>query len=91
MATIRDHPEKSRYELDTGGEPAFLLYRRKQPGVVELIHTEVPVPERGKGYADQLARHALEQAQASGERVKIICPFVATYVERHPEYQPLLA
>ncbi len=91
MATIRDNAGKSRFELDTESGPAFLRYRRKQPGIVTMLHTEVPVAQRGRGLADELAHHALEQAKAAGERVKIICPFVATYVERHPEYQALLA
>jgi predicted GNAT family acetyltransferase len=36
-----------------------------------------------------LTQHALEHARARGYRVVPSCPFVAAYVQRHPEYHDL--
>jgi len=87
---VRDHVAAHRYELTRDGHTAVLVYRRA-PGVITLVHTEVPAPLRGHGLAAILAHHALEAARASGERVIPSCPFVQAYLQRHPEYASLVA
>ena len=44
---------------------------------------------RGGGIASQLTHRALEYAREHGYRVMPSCPFVAAYIERHPEYREL--
>jgi predicted GNAT family acetyltransferase len=34
---------------------------------------------------------ALDATRTSGEQVVALCPFVASYIERHPDYADLLA
>lgn len=87
---VRDNPARHRYEIEVDGQVAVLIYRRT-PGFLELIHTEVPAALRGRGLADALARHALEAARAEGVRVGPTCPFVRAFLERHPEYQSVVA
>jgi len=36
-------------------------------------------------------KFALEAAREQGKQVVPLCPFVAAYIKRHPEYQPLVA
>ena len=55
-----------------------------------LEHTEVSPTLRGRGVADSLAKFALEYARANGLTVIPVCPFVISYLKRHPEYQTLL-
>lgn len=69
---------------------AFAAYRRS-PGTVTFTHTEVPEALEGRGIGAQLVRGALDDARARGEKVVPLCPFVAAYITRHPEYQDLLA
>jgi predicted GNAT family acetyltransferase len=57
---------------------------------LSLIHTEVPPALEGKGVASALARAGLDHAREHGMTVKPFCPFVAAYLHRHPEYQPLV-
>ncbi len=83
-AAVRDNADAHRYEIAVGGQTAFLEYRRR-PGVVVLVHTEVPPSLRGRGLAARLARFALESARSAGQRVVVRCPFVKAYLERHPE------
>jgi hypothetical protein len=50
---------------------------------------EVDPSFNGKGIAGALARALLDDARAANERVAPDCEFVASYLDRHPEYQHL--
>ncbi len=43
----------------------------------------------GSGVGESLARTGLEWARERELRVVPVCPFVAAYVRRHPEYEAL--
>jgi predicted GNAT family acetyltransferase len=58
---------------------------------LSLIHTEVPEALRRKGLADALAHAALEYARTHQLTVRPICPFVSSYIRRHPSYQSLVS
>jgi predicted GNAT family acetyltransferase len=85
---IRDIPEHHRYELVIDGLTAFVRYRRT-PGTIRFIHTEVPDGLAGRGVGSRLASHVLEAARADGVRVVAICPFIAKWMDKHPEYDDL--
>jgi len=72
---------EARYDLELAG---FIDYVVKHDRVA-LIHTEVLPSYQGKGLAEQLVRFALDDARMRGMRVLAICPYVRTYIERHPE------
>lgn len=86
---VRDNAEFHRFEVGTGTEVAVLKYMRSQ-GVITLVHTEVPESMQGRGVGATLAHFALETAQREGLKVKVVCPFVKKYVEKHPEYKSLI-
>lgn len=67
-----------------------LGYARRD-GQVVAIHTEVDPSAEGKGVASTLARALLDDARVAGEEVVADCPFVASYLDRHPEYADLRA
>ena len=85
---IDNHAER-RFELHADGEMSVLTYRISGDRI-RLIHTEVPRDQRGRGYADLLARAALERAARDHLRVVPLCPFVRAFLERHPEYNTLV-
>jgi hypothetical protein len=87
---IRDNPALSRFELDAAGGTAILNYRLDH-GVMALNHTETPPPLRGRGIASQLVAGVLETARARGLKVVPRCPFVRTYLAKHPEFGDLAA
>jgi NAD+ kinase len=89
-ATVVDSFEESRYEVLLGGELAGVLHYRRHGGVVELAHTEIDQAFEGRGLAGRLASAALEDARARATPVRVTCPFVTGYLERHPEYADLL-
>lgn len=90
MSEVVDNPEKHRYEISVDGLTAFTTYRIAD-GVITFIHTEVPPEFRGKGIGSKLVRGELEAARDRGLKVVPSCPFVAGYIDKHPEFQDLLA
>ena len=88
---IRHEPDARRFAADVGGKTAYITYRELDPQLLELDHTYVPHERRGGGIASQLTVRALEYAREHGFRVVPSCPFVAAYIERHPEYRDLRA
>jgi predicted GNAT family acetyltransferase len=55
-----------------------------------LMHTEVPEKLGGHGIGTALAEYALQYARKNNLPVKVYCPFVLTYLKRHPGYQDLI-
>lgn len=78
-----------RFEIERDGQLAYLEYTLAGK-VLQLIHSEVPEALRGKGLGSELARSALEWARENGMKVDVICPTVAAYLEKHPEYSDLV-
>src|SRR5437667_745056 len=69
---------------------ALLQYRYDAGGVLVLVHTEVPLALRKQGIATRLAGAALEFARDHHLKVVPLCPFVAAYIRRHPEFASLI-
>jgi predicted GNAT family acetyltransferase len=55
------------------------------------MHTEVPDELGGRGVGSELAQHALEWARTQQLKVKVYCAFVKKYLQRHKEYEDVLA
>jgi uncharacterized protein len=83
-------PTRGQFEIKRDGETAFLAYEVDKEGWISLLHTQVPEPVRGQGIANELARMALEYARDHQLKVDVICPVVFHFVNKHPEYKPLL-
>jgi predicted GNAT family acetyltransferase len=88
---IVDHPELSRFAATIGDRLVGVIYYHRSEGAIEHIHTEVADDLEGHGVGSQLARAALEAARDEGLAVTPSCPFVAGYIERHPEFAALVA
>ena len=86
---VRDNTQRHRFELDADGHVAFSNYRR-EGGTLTILHTEVPAALGGKGIGSALARGLLDIARAEKLKVVPLCPFVAGYIAKHPEYADLL-
>lgn len=87
---VIDNPDMSRFEVRSGGRLAGRAEYRLRPGKIVLTHTEVDAAFEGRGLAGQLARGALDAARERGLRVVPLCPYIARYIRRHPEYVPLV-
>jgi uncharacterized protein len=90
-AEIVDVPEASRYELRLSGRLVGLAAYRRRDGRIAFTHTEVEESWEGRGFGSRLAATALDDARRQGLDVVPLCPFIARYIERHPEYEQLVA
>ncbi|WP_277207376.1 GNAT family N-acetyltransferase [Isoptericola croceus] len=90
--TVRSDDDRNVYLalLDDGTEAGGAYYRRRD-GVVTFTHTKVSPEFEGQGVGSTLARGALDDVRGRGEQVVARCPFIKAYIERHPDYQDLLA
>ena len=78
-----------RFELERDGHVASLQYT-VAGHVLALLHTEIPDALRGSGIASTLAQTALDWARDHHLKVDVVCPFVAAFLETHPEYSDLV-
>ena len=88
--TVTNNTKAHRFEVEIEGELAVLEYH-ETPTVVDLHHTEVPPALEGRGVGGALARAGLEYAKQLGKQVVPTCPFVRTYIARHPEWIDIVA
>ncbi|GAA3744821.1 GNAT family N-acetyltransferase [Leifsonia bigeumensis] len=85
--TIEDMPASTQYELrDAETTIGFAEYHDRGDSRL-FTHTVVDSSYGGQGLGTRLARHVLEDAVAQGKRIVPICPFIAAYLKRHPEYE----
>ncbi len=89
--TVADAPEQDRFVVRVGGQPAgFAAYELDGDRIV-FTHTEIDDAYEGKGLGSRLASAALDDARARRLIVVANCPFIAGYIQRHPEYADLTA
>lgn len=88
--TVVDNPEKRRFEAQVANNTVFIDYIRAKDAVF-LTHTEVPPVLEGQGIGAELVRQTLETLKDEGEQLAPLCPFVAAYLKRHPDWKFLLA
>jgi len=86
---VRDNRAEQEFTLDVGGETAVAAYQR-EGGTIVFTHTLVPPRIEGRGVGSRLIRGALDAARDQGLKVVPQCPFVRTYIDRHPAYRDLL-
>jgi len=55
-----------------------------------LIHTEVPTALEGMGVASRLVKAVLDHIEDKGWKLVPLCPYVKSFLKKHPEYKRLL-
>lgn len=90
--TVTDNPGESQYEARVGDALAGKAVYRSESAVIAFVHTEVDDAFAGQGVAGTLVRSALDDVAARGtQQVRAICPYVRGWIDKHPDYQYLLA
>jgi uncharacterized protein len=88
---VTDNPEESRYEARVDGELAGVAEYHLTKASIVFTHTEVRDAFEGHGVGSALARAALDDVRAKGERdVVPVCPFINGWIEDHQEYGDLV-
>ncbi len=90
MSEVADNEAERRFELEEEGSTAFVTYVIDGDRMT-LAHTIVPPEVEGRGVGSRLVRGALDAARERGLSIVPQCSFVRGYIERHGEYQDLVA
>jgi predicted GNAT family acetyltransferase len=88
---LTDNPAASRYELHVGDELAgFVDYQLEGDGAISLVHTEIEPAFQHAHLATHLARFSLDDARQRGLAVLPYCPYIGSWIKKHPEYADLV-
>ena len=89
-----DAPARQRYEIvaDGDAEPvAFVDYAMRDRSTILLMHTEVRPELEGRGIGTRTAELVVDQVRRSGLKAIVGCPFLTSWLRRHPEEHDILA
>jgi predicted GNAT family acetyltransferase len=90
VTEVRDNKDRFRYEIVVDGVVAGFIQYNMRGGRLILVHTEIDEQFEGRGLASQLVRGALDDARRRNLRIVPICPFVESFIERHPDDDDLV-
>ena len=88
--SLHDHLTEFRYEARVGSELAGTAAYELTDSMITFTHTVVAEGFEGQGVGGALARYALDDARSRGLRVRVLCPFIRSWITRHPEYADLV-
>ena len=82
---VTHNAEKYRFETWIDHQLSKLDYLLDEDTIV-MTHVGVYPEHRGQGVAGKLVEIALNYAEENSLRVIPMCPYVAAYIRRHPQY-----
>lgn len=85
-----DNSPENRYEFRIGKEIAKIEYIKTKNNEIYLTHTEVPVSLEGRGIGSQLIEKTLQNIELQELRLVPLCPFVAGYIQKHPDWRRIV-
>lgn len=88
---VHDEPNSCRWVAQVEGVRAGVADYTLANGVLTLTHTVVESAYEGRGVGSALVRTALDSARDRGLSVVPSCPFVAGWIQKHPDYADLVA
>lgn len=88
---VTHQPARNRYVLLVDGAEVGLIDYHEARGALVMTHTEVDPSLRRDGLGGALVQGALDDVRQAGGQVVPACPFVASWIRDHPEYQSLVA
>ena len=89
---MTDAPERDRFEAhDEEGALAGVLTYQLTGTIIAYTHTKVDSEFEGQGVGSALARTAMDDARSKGRTVVPICPFLSGWLDKHPEYEKMVA
>jgi predicted GNAT family acetyltransferase len=87
---IRDDPDRERYVAEVDGDLAGFTEYQLWKGRLLFPHTEIDDAYSGRGIATKLIREALDGVRSKGLMIVPLCPFVARFVRKNPDYMDMV-
>lgn len=89
---IQHYQNQKEFAAEINGKKAVLQYEILNSGkVLDYYHTFVPPELRGQKIGEQIVKFALDYARDNHLKVIPSCPFVQHFIDRHSDYQNLVA
>lgn len=85
-----NNTKNKQYEFHIEGYIPLIQYIISNNNEIYLVHTEVPVEIEGQGIGSQLVEQVLEDIEHKQLRLVPLCPFVAGYIRKHPEWKRIV-
>ena len=86
---ITHNQAAKRFETSINDQTGYISYQERGDTLV-YDHTIVPQSLGGRGVGSALVKHALDYAREHNKKVVPQCSFVASYINKHPDYQDLI-
>lgn len=85
------HGGKMRYVTVVDGHESEMTYLTPSPKKIVIDHTLVAPELKGRGVGQALLLRAIEDARKGGYKIEPTCPFAKAQIEKHKEWQDVLA
>jgi uncharacterized protein len=82
--------EPHEFTISVEGKPVGLEAFAERDGQRVFYHTEIDDAFGGRGLGTVLIAEALAATRAEGLRIVAVCPMVAAYVKKHPEFDDIV-
>ncbi|CCH01056.1 hypothetical protein FAES_3047 [Fibrella aestuarina BUZ 2] len=89
--TVTLNKDRQRFELIIDGKRSLVAYVQPDDHTLALTHTEVHPDLEGKGIGSRLVQQTLEYVEQHNLKIVPLCPFVAVYLKRHPEWNRVVS
>ncbi|XP_003742976.1 protein NATD1 [Galendromus occidentalis] len=77
------HDRKEReFYIKIGEDKAVLQYEEIEPGLLNLLHTEVPSAFRGRGVGALLAKEAFDFVADHELKTRVSCTYLIAYLKK---------
>ncbi len=80
-----------RYVVTVDGYEAEMTYSKAGTKRIIIDHTGVPKELGGRGVGLALVERGVLDARAAGIKIIPLCPYAKAQIQKHPEWQDVLA
>ncbi len=88
---VTNNAAESRYEIHVDGVLAGFSEYADAGGVLVMPHTVVFDEFGGQGLAAILVTGALDDVRSNNQQIRPDCEYIQGFLEKHPDYQDLVA
>ena len=90
VISVADEPAAHEYVITVDGRRAGEIVYVLRQGRRVFLHTVIDPAFEGRGVGKQAVTDVLEISRRLGERIVPMCPFVAAFIDRTPQYGDLV-
>ena len=77
--------------MKVDGKLSIVQYQQVDDETLALTHTEVDPSLEGQGVGSHLVTGLLEYVERNNLKIVPLCPFVAVYLKRHPDWNRVVS